>query len=83
MRGFSAHAAEPQEAVSIPAENLKRALDDYIRQTGIELIYNTDDVRAGVSHEVRGLAAEKALMEMLVNTGMSAIRDSTGAIIIA
>ncbi|MDB5735392.1 MAG: TonB-dependent receptor [Alphaproteobacteria bacterium] len=83
MRGFSAHAAEPQETVSIPAENLKRALDDYIKQTGIELIYNTDDVRAGVSHEVRGLAAEKALMEMLVNTGMSAIRDSTGAIIIA
>ena len=40
--------------VTIPAKSLAVALDDYIRQSGVQLIYNTDDVAGLASHAVRG-----------------------------
>ncbi|HWX90848.1 MAG TPA: STN domain-containing protein, partial [Rhizomicrobium sp.] len=76
-------AALAQGAVSIPAEDLKNALDDYIRQSGVQLIYNVDDVTGVVSNEVRAIPAEAALGRMLGGTGLLASRDKSGAIIIA
>ncbi|HVV28422.1 MAG TPA: TonB-dependent receptor [Rhizomicrobium sp.] len=74
--------AAPQGGVTIPAQNLKSALDAYIKQTGIQLIYNADDVAVPVSHAVRDVPADKALGEMLADTGMFALRDGSGAIVI-
>jgi iron complex outermembrane receptor protein len=78
-----AFAGEPEPKVSIPAQSLKSALDCYIRKTGLQLIYDADEVVAPVSHEVRDLPADRALEELLQGTGMFAIRNATGALVIA
>lgn len=75
----SAAAATP---VSIPAEDLKAALDDYIRQTGIQLIYNTDDLAGTTSHAVENLPADQALLALLAGTGLTLERDASGASVI-
>jgi len=71
-----------QPPVDIPAQSLKGALDDYIKQTGIQLIYNADEITATISKGARGVPADKALSQMLENTGMTAIRDGSGAVVI-
>ena len=71
------------QAITIPAEDLKSALDDYIRQSGVQLIYRVDDIAGVTSREVRGVAADTALTHMLAGTGISASRDKSGAVIIA
>ena len=76
-------AFEAPALISIPAQSLKSALDAYITQTGTQLIYNADEVAAPVSHEVHGLPPDRALDEMLQNTGMFALRNGAGAILIA
>jgi outer membrane receptor protein involved in Fe transport len=80
--GSPANAARTRKCVTIPAESLKDALREYIRQTGIDLIYNADDILDAVSQEVRDAPLDTALGLMLENTGMSAVRDVSGAIII-
>ena len=52
--------AASAQNITIPAENLKKALDDYIRQSGIQLIYNVDDVAGVTSREIRGVPARAA-----------------------
>ena len=69
--------------VTIPAEDLKKALDLYIRQSGVQLIYNADDVAGVTSHGVHGVPAQAALAAMLEGTGLAASRDPSGAVIIA
>jgi len=71
------------QTVTIPAQNLKSALEAYIRQTGIQLIYNVDDINGVTSHDVRGASAANALNRMLEGTGISANRDRSGAVIIS
>jgi iron complex outermembrane receptor protein len=80
--GLPAAAVQVQGCVRIPAESLKDALREFIRQTGIQLIYNADDIRDAVSPEMRDVPIDDALGLMLENTGMSTVRDVSGAIII-
>lgn len=75
-------AGEAPVLITIPAQSLKAALNAYIAQTGTQLIYNADEVSAPVSHDVRDLPADRALDEMLENTGMYALRNGQGAILI-
>ena len=79
---LTAAAMAQGRAVTIPAEDLKSALDLYIRQSGVQLIYNADDVAGVTSREVRSVPAEAALARMLEGTGLAASRDPTGAVII-
>lgn len=76
-------AADMGQRISIPAQQLKCALNDYIKLTGLQLIYNADDVVAPVSHAVRDLPADRALDELLRGTGMFAIHNASGALMIA
>jgi iron complex outermembrane receptor protein len=71
-----------QSLVTIPAKSLAAALDDYIRQSGVQLIYSADDVAGLSSRSVRSAAAEEALNQMLVGTGLSVTREGSGAIVI-
>jgi hypothetical protein len=71
-----------QVPVNIPAQSLKSALDDYIRQTGIQLIYNADEITTAVSKGAHDASADKALSQLLENTGMTVIRDGSGAMVI-
>jgi outer membrane receptor protein involved in Fe transport len=75
-------AAVALGAVNIPAKDLKSALDDYIRQSGVQLIYNIDDVEGIVSSEVHAAPGDAALARLLAGTGLVADRDKSGAIVI-
>ena len=78
-----AGAAMAQSGVTIPAMNLKDALDDYIRQSGAQLIYNVDDISGLRSHEVRDVPTDAALSQILLDTGVFANRDRSGAVIVS
>jgi outer membrane receptor protein involved in Fe transport len=76
-------AAAPQQAISIPAGDLKSALDAYVQQTGRQLIYRTDKVRGVRSPGAHGnLSPDAALTVLLQGTGFAARTDSSGAIAI-
>jgi len=75
-------AAAAQGLVTIPAKSLGTALDDYIRQSGVQLIYSADDVAGLTSHEVRDTAPDVALTQILAGTGLTASRDASGAVVI-
>lgn len=67
----------------IPSGNLKAALDLYTRQSGLQVIYRSEEVRIAQSPGVRGrLSAEAALEALLERTGFSFRRDASGAIAI-
>jgi iron complex outermembrane receptor protein len=76
-------AAAAQGLVTIPAKGLGAALDDYIRQSGVQLIYNADDVAGLTSNAVRGAPPDMALTQILSGTGLAANRDASGAVVIA
>ena len=76
-------AAAAENPVNIPAEDLKTALLDYIRQSQIELIFDPDQLRGLRSQAIRGsYEPADALALILRETGTVAIRDTTGAFVI-
>lgn len=75
-------AAAAAPMVNIPAEDLRAALDDYIRQSGVQLIYNVDDV-AGLKAQAAHCPADEALGFLLNGTGLVANRDPSGAVVIS
>jgi outer membrane receptor protein involved in Fe transport len=78
-----AAAAAPQQAISIPAGDLATVLDSYVHQTGRQLIYRSDEVRAVRSPGTGGaLPADSALAALLRGTGFMARTDPSGAIAI-
>jgi iron complex outermembrane recepter protein len=76
--------AAQAKSIDIPAEDLNVALNAYIRQSGVQLIYNASDVAGVFSHPVHGVyAPTQALSELLGGTGIVAKSDSSGAIVVA
>ncbi len=68
---------------NIPAGSLKVALDSYARQSGRPVIYKADHVRGLRSRGFRGTATNTvALDAVLLNTGLSARADVSGAVAI-
>lgn len=53
-------------SVDIPAKDLKSALSDFIRQSGTEVIYNSDDLAGLKSNTVRGLLEPEDALKRLV-----------------
>jgi len=69
---------------SIQAGSLRSALDTFARQSGRQVIYRGDEVRAARSPGVRGAhTAEEALDAILAGTGFKAHKDSSGAFAVA
>lgn len=67
----------------IAAGSLKSALDAYAHQSGRQIIYKADDLRATRSRGVRGfLSADAALNGLLSGTSFSYKTDTSGAIAI-
>jgi iron complex outermembrane receptor protein len=79
-----AFAQAPQiRSFDIPGGELRQALDAYIRQSGAQLIYRTDDVRGTKTRGVAGaLPSEEALKRVLAGTPFVVKRDASGAIAI-
>ena len=70
--------------IDIPAEDLKSALDAYITQAGVELVYKADDVSGLKSQAVRGnFTPEQALARLLQGTNVTAQRGVSGAFVVA
>ncbi|HVP84974.1 MAG TPA: TonB-dependent receptor [Rhizomicrobium sp.] len=68
------------ENFNIPAGDLKAALDSYMSQSGVELIYPEDQMGGSHTRGVNGsLNAEEALTRILKGTGFS-IHHESGAI---
>lgn len=79
----SGAAAAQVRSFDIAKGDLKRALDDYSRQAGVQVIYRIEDVRGATTAGANGaLDATAALNAILAKTGLSFSRDSSGAIAI-
>ena len=75
-------AAEPRKKFDLPAGAAASALQAYSRQSGLEVIYPVEQVRAIRTKRVSGeLNPRTALERLLAGTGLVAVRDEmTGAI---
>lgn len=68
---------------SIPGGSLKTALDTYARQSGKQVIYKADEVRAARSPGAQGRqSAEQALQALLSGSGFATRIDGSGAVAI-
>lgn len=68
---------------SIPAGSLSKALDLYARQSGRQVVYRSEDVRAATTQGVRGvMLPEAALRAILAGTGFTVRNDRSGAVAI-
>ena len=69
-----AHAQPPESPAltsEIPVQPLRQALDAFATQTGLQLVYVSEDVGDQKSHVVpAGLAAQEALANLLRGTGL-------------
>jgi outer membrane receptor protein involved in Fe transport len=66
---------------SIPRGDLATALDSYMKQTGVELLYPADAVRGARTGGVQGnLSADDALSQILKGTGFTRRRDPSGMV---
>lgn len=65
---------------SVPAGDLGPALDAYIRQSGVQLIYRVEEVKGLQTAGVDGaLSADAALAQLLAGTDLQVTRDESGA----
>ncbi|MDY0743368.1 TonB-dependent receptor [Paucibacter sp. R3-3] len=68
---------------NVAAGDLKSALDAYIAQAGVQLLYKVDDIKGLSTKGLKGqLSAEDALARLLEGTPLKVRRDPSGAIVI-
>ncbi len=80
---FTAFALAETLDFNVPSGALKVALDTYVKQAGVQLVYKEDDIRGLRTRGVSGpLSPEEALSRLLEGTQLMAHRDSSGAIAI-
>ncbi len=76
-------AAQATE-INIPSSDMRRALDIFIKQSGVQLVYASNDIAGLKSNAVQGdLAPETALAEILRGTQLTVNWDGNGAAIIS
>src|SRR6185312_8683288 len=64
--------------------DLKTALDAYIRQSGVQLIYRVDEIRGLSTRGTHGtLLPDAALQQLLQGTGLVVHQDTSGALVVA
>src|ERR1700679_2528124 len=72
------------QRVEIAAGDLSTALQSLTKQTGIELVYQTEAIKGVKTKGVSGtLSPVDALTKLLEGTGLKLNTDSTGAMLIA
>lgn len=84
-----AHAHDSEKAhdakqVDVPAGDLTSALEALARQSGIELVYQTEQLKGLTTQGVRGhLSPEEAVTKLLEGTTLILRTDPSGAMLIA
>lgn len=77
----AAAAQAPATSFAIARGDLKAALDAYVRQSGVQLIYRIEDVRGVRSGGAHGrLTRDQALAQILAGTPFTVRRDISGAV---
>ncbi|WP_349742841.1 TonB-dependent receptor domain-containing protein [Roseateles cavernae] len=67
----------------VAAGDLKAALDAYIAQAGVQLLYKVDDIKGLSTKGLKGkLSPEDALARLLDGTRLKVRRDESGAIVL-
>ena len=73
-----------EQSITIPSMDLKSALDQYVRLSNVQLVYRVDDVNNLRSHAVVNAGnPSDALDMMLQGTGVRALRDDSGAVVVS
>ena len=81
LLAFSAQAQDLN--FDIPAGDLKSALDAYIKQTGQQIVYKSDDLKGKASPGARGaMTSQQALDALLAGTNLQVSRDASGAVVV-
>lgn len=79
-----AFAQQQTQTFNIAAGDLSSALEQYMRQAGVELVYSRDAVAGRTTQGLQGnYTREEALQRLLEGSGLQARRDSSGAILVA
>ncbi|MGJ7545837.1 TonB-dependent receptor domain-containing protein [Variovorax sp. LT1R16] len=74
---------QAQQAFDIGGGDLKTALDAYVAQGGVQLLYKVDDVKGLTTRGVKGaLSSQDALSRLLEGTPLLTRRGADGAIVI-
>jgi iron complex outermembrane receptor protein len=74
---------QARQGFDIAAGDLKSALDAYVAQGGVQLIYKVDDVQGHATRGVKGaLAPQEALARILEGTPLVTRRGDDGAIVV-
>jgi outer membrane receptor protein involved in Fe transport len=81
---FAAASVAAESAITIPSMDLKSALDQYVKLSNVQLVYRVDEVSSLKSHAVVNAGnPNDALDMMLQGTGVRALRDSNGAVVVS
>lgn len=74
---------QAQQVFDVSGGDLKTALDAYIAQGGVQLLYKVDDVKGMVTRGVKGaLSPQEALSRILEGTPLLTRRGDDGAIVV-
>ena len=74
----------PEQTIDIPADDLAAALEVLARQTGIEFVYDAEELKGIKSHGVRGsMTAKEAVLQLLAGTNLTLTEHDSGAMLIA
>jgi len=75
--------SQAQQVFDVSGGDLKTALDAYIAQGGVQLLYKVDDVKGMVTRGVKGaLPPQEALSRILEGTPLLTRRGDDGAIVV-
>lgn len=76
--------ADEHKSVNVPAGDLIVALKSYARQSGVELVYRTEQLEGLRTRGVSGtLSPEEAIKKLIEGTPLSVKVDTSGAMLIA
>jgi iron complex outermembrane recepter protein len=76
-------ADAPSQSINIPADDLVAALELLARQSGIEFIYNADELKGIKTHGVSGILTPRAAVLKLLEGTRLALTEHDGAMLIA
>ena len=80
---IAASAYGQTQSFNVAPGDLKAALDAYIAQTGVQLLYKVDDIKGLSTKGLKGnLKPEEALTRLLEGTHLQFRRDASGAIVV-
>ncbi|GGZ45054.1 TonB-dependent receptor domain-containing protein [Asticcacaulis endophyticus] len=75
--------AQPR-TFNVPAGDLKAALDGFIAQSGVSLIYRVEDVKSRNSPGVKGtMEPDVALRQLLSGANLTLTKDESGAFVLS